>query len=294
MLRSWLPQHHHLQHLQYNRACLPPFLFWPPRAAASSIIFLQELYCQASSLDRRGRPSSWAVVEATSSSEGSISTLEKKSKNQKKREALRGVDWAIEFSSFSDSQLRRAIRWGNLQEEVFDAVRLVKRIGRDGKHARRRQLNLIGGMLRTVDPELMEAVIKAIKDGDVDGLFNKSSDSGDADDPVQQENLSSEEDSSDEDHVKNTVERWLQGLLSGDSDVLAEVYSIRSADFNRQELRKLIRDASESPNSSPRNGSEEDSQEGVDGAPISVSQFDRRVKLREYLQALVAKVSDDD
>lgn len=288
MLRSWLPQHHHLQHLQYN---LSPFLFWPPRA---SIIFLQELYCQAASLDRRGRPSSWALVAATSSSEDSISTLEKKSKNQKKREALRGVDWAIEFSSFSDSQLRRAIRWGNLQEEVFDAVSLVKRIGRHGKHARRRQLNLIGGMLRTVDPELMEAVIKAIKDGDVNGLFNKSSDFGDADDPVQQENFSSEEDSGDEDHVKNTVERWLQGLLSGDSDVLAEVYSIRSADFNRQELGKLVRDASESQNSSPRKESEEDSEEGLDGVPISAAQFDRRAKLREYLEALVANVSDDD
>ena len=31
-----------------------------------------------------------------------------------------------------------------------------------------------------------------------------------------------------------TVDRWLEGLLSGDSDVLSEVYSIRSADFNRQ------------------------------------------------------------
>ena len=31
-----------------------------------------------------------------------------------------------------------------------------------------------GGMLRDVDPELMASIIKAIKNGDVDGAFNKT------------------------------------------------------------------------------------------------------------------------
>ncbi|MCO5556642.1 hypothetical protein L7F22_010193 [Adiantum nelumboides] len=162
MLRLWLPQRHLLFHrLHANESCSS----WLSPVAAPSF-FLHQLHTCSFSSDRRSRIS--AV-----SCESSTFILQKKSKGQKKREALRSVDWAAEFANFSDSQLRRAMRWGNLQEQVFDAVRIVKKIGRDGRHARTRQLKLIGGLLREVDPKLMEAIIKAIKDGDVEGVFNK-------------------------------------------------------------------------------------------------------------------------
>lgn len=66
-----------------------------------------------------------------------------------------------------------------MQEEAFDAVTLLKRSGRDGKHARRRQLNLIGGGVRSADPGLREAITNATKGGDVHGLFPKPAESGD-------------------------------------------------------------------------------------------------------------------
>ncbi|KAI5066869.1 hypothetical protein GOP47_0017397 [Adiantum capillus-veneris] len=303
MLRLWLPQRHLLFHRQ-------PSSSWRSPVATPSI-FLHQLYTCSFCLDRCSRITA-------SSSESSISTLQKKSKGQKKREALRSVDWAVEFANFSDSQLRRAIRWGNLQGEVYDAVRIVKKIGRYGKNARSRQLKLIGGMLREVDPELMEAIIKAIKDGDVEGVFNKpgalkdederektedNSDDydNDSDNDDYEDDLDEEEDEDDEsesslsegeldqmEHDKDIVDRWLQGLLSGDPDVIAEVYSIRSASFNRQELRRLVRDILKSENRTYKGSAEDD----VLQRPASATEvLDPRAKLRAYLKILVVKKS---
>lgn len=293
MLRLWLPQ----RHLLFHRLHTNESSSWCSQGA-------HHFYTSSFCLDRRSRISAGSY-------ESSISTLEKKSKGQKKREALRAVDWAAEFANFSDSQLRRAIRWGSLQQQVYDAVRIVKKIGRDGRHARTRQLKLIGGMLREVDPELMEAIIKAIKDGDVEGIFSKSGDlkdedegddddedeDDDDDDDVNMEDYEDddEEQSSSSEHEldstetdDNIVERWLQGLLSGDSDVVAEVYSIRSADFNRQELRRLVKDTLKNENRSAENDTQ-----AVSEQPASATKkvVDPRAKLREYLEFLNSKNS---
>lgn len=202
-----------------------------------------------------------------------------------------------------------------MTEEVYDAVTVVKKIGRDGRHARTRQLKLIGGLLRAVDPELMEAVIKAIKDGDVEGVFKKSGDLNDEDDDNkenifdddqddtaeeddngdfdseddQQQSLSSDENDNTE-REEDTVERWFQGLLSGDSDVVAEVYSIRSAHFNRQELRRLVRDALKSQSKSLENGKEDNLQAIPEKIASQTKILDHQAKLKEYLENLAVEV----
>uniref|UniRef100_A0A2P2JUF3 Uncharacterized protein MANES_05G146300 n=1 Tax=Rhizophora mucronata TaxID=61149 RepID=A0A2P2JUF3_RHIMU len=97
----------------------------------------------------------------------------KKSRNQKKREARRAVRWGMELASFSPPQIKRVLRVASLEREVYDALMLVKRLGPDVREGKRRQYNYIGKLLREVEPELMDSLIHATKDGDwsrIEGL----------------------------------------------------------------------------------------------------------------------------
>eukprot|EP01018_Ginkgo_biloba_P038346 Gb_40938 [translate_table: standard] len=102
------------------------------------------------------------------------------------------------------------------------------------------------GLLRKVQPELMEAVIQATKDGDMDrfqALPSKVSE------PIR-EDLESDGEESEEEEMDEEVllqyaevaKRWSEGLISGDASITREVYSIYNIDFDRQELRKLVRE----------------------------------------------------
>ncbi|XP_019054675.1 PREDICTED: uncharacterized protein LOC104605543 isoform X2 [Nelumbo nucifera] len=91
---------------------------------------------------------------------------EKKSRNEKKREARRAVRWGMDLATFSNPQIKQILRVASLEREVFDALMLVKRLGPDVREGKRRQFNYIGRLLRNVQPELMEALIQASKDGD--------------------------------------------------------------------------------------------------------------------------------
>ncbi|XP_052202759.1 uncharacterized protein LOC127808310 isoform X4 [Diospyros lotus] len=90
----------------------------------------------------------------------------KKSRNQKKREARRCVRWGMELASFSSPQIKRILKAASLERDVYDAIMLVKRLGRDVREGKRRQFNYIGRLLREVEPELMDGLIEATKDGD--------------------------------------------------------------------------------------------------------------------------------
>ncbi|KAM3710851.1 hypothetical protein ACB098_01G064000 [Castanea mollissima] len=90
----------------------------------------------------------------------------KKSRNQLKREARRAVLWGMDLASFSNRQIRRILRVASLDEEVFEALMLAKRLGSDVREGKRRQFNYIGKLLREVQPELMDTLIQATKDGD--------------------------------------------------------------------------------------------------------------------------------
>lgn len=61
-------------------------------------------------------------------------------------------------------------------------------------------------MLRAVDPELMEAIIKAIKDGDVEGVFNKSGELNAEDDEDDEDFEDYGENDDDEDNDDNDEE----------------------------------------------------------------------------------------
>lgn len=168
---------------------------------------------------------------------------EKESKGQSKRKALRALKWANELATFSPSQLRQAIRWASLDEEVYDAVMLVKSLSPNVRNGKRRQFNFIGGLLREADPELMEQVLTACKDGDLSGLMARIKLSKSSEDPINEKEASDEEVELLSEEAKIAT-RWLQGLLDGERAVNDEVFS--TADdvyFDRQELKKLMRAA---------------------------------------------------
>ncbi|KAK9164490.1 hypothetical protein Syun_005392 [Stephania yunnanensis] len=90
----------------------------------------------------------------------------KKSRNQKKREAKRAVKWGMDLATFTAPQIKQILKLASLDRDVFEALVLVKRMGTDVREGRRRQFNYIGRLLREVEPDLMDALIQAMKDGD--------------------------------------------------------------------------------------------------------------------------------
>ncbi|XP_022140476.1 uncharacterized protein LOC111011113 [Momordica charantia] len=161
----------------------------------------------------------------------------KKSRNQLKREARRAVQWGMELAAFSTPQIKLILRAASLERDVFDAVMLVKRLGRDVREGKRRQFSYIGKLLRDVDPELMDSLIQATKDGD-QGMLKTLSGSIAFDDDDDAESEYEEEEEGP--HV-DTATRWLDGLINKDNNITNEVYSLQSVEFDRQELRRLVR-----------------------------------------------------
>ncbi|KAG6481611.1 hypothetical protein ZIOFF_058215 [Zingiber officinale] len=96
----------------------------------------------------------------------------KKSRNELKREASRAVRWGMELAKFSTPQIKQVLRIASVEREVFEALTLVKRLGPDVREGRRRQFNYIGRLLRKAEPELMDALIQASKDGDNSRLLD--------------------------------------------------------------------------------------------------------------------------
>ncbi|KAF0926120.1 hypothetical protein E2562_021832 [Oryza meyeriana var. granulata] len=90
----------------------------------------------------------------------------RKSRNDLKREARRAVQWGMDLAKFSPLQIKRILRAASLEREAFDALMLVKRFGPDVREGKRRQFNYIGRLLRGAQPELMDTLIQALKDGD--------------------------------------------------------------------------------------------------------------------------------
>ncbi|KAF3335101.1 hypothetical protein FCM35_KLT21705 [Carex littledalei] len=52
---------------------------------------------------------------------------DRKSRNELKREARRAVQWGVELSKFSPSQIKRALKVASLEKEVYEALMLVKK-----------------------------------------------------------------------------------------------------------------------------------------------------------------------
>ncbi|KAJ0974292.1 hypothetical protein J5N97_016257 [Dioscorea zingiberensis] len=174
----------------------------------------------------------------------------KKSRNEKKREARRAVRWGMELAAFPAPQIKRLLKVASLEGEVFEALMLVKRLGPDVREGRRRQFNYIGRLLRDVQPELMDSLIQASKDGDYTKLNTLSGhESWSIDDDYMEEDEEEEdketiyEEEKDEGYI-NYIElatKWFDGLIYKDPLITNEVFSIHNVEFDRQELRKLVR-----------------------------------------------------
>uniref|UniRef100_A0A1J3I9Z5 UPF0307 protein n=1 Tax=Noccaea caerulescens TaxID=107243 RepID=A0A1J3I9Z5_NOCCA len=185
------------------------------------------------------------IAEDGSDSDGAESESSK-SRNQRKRDARRAVRWGMELSSFSSDQIKRIMRAASLGEEVYDALMLAKKLGSDVREGKRRHFNYIGKLLRDVEPELMDTLINATNQGDhtklkaLIGLAKDAADDagGSIDDVVETE---SEDDVEGSEEYVAIAARWFDGLISQNVELTKEVYSLRSVDFDRQELRKLVR-----------------------------------------------------
>ncbi|KAJ1436287.1 Ribosome-associated, YjgA [Sesbania bispinosa] len=133
----------------------------------------------------------------------------KKSRNELKREAKRAVKWGMDLASFSAPQIKRILRVASLDQVVFEALMLVKRLGPDVREGRRRQFNYID-----MSPSRLNTTPLS--------FFPYS-------------------------HIRESdwhdsqVTRWFDGLINKDIQITNEVYSVQGVEFDRQELRKLVR-----------------------------------------------------
>ncbi|XP_048130320.1 UPF0307 protein KPN78578_45570 [Rhodamnia argentea] len=246
--------HHHCRHLSPSPLSLSPFgatshhhhrhprhsLF--PTLVPSSH---REVHNRPRGLRFRNSPApAYDPREGDGSDSGSDSDA-KKSRNQKKREARRAVRWGMELASFSNPQIKRILRVASLEQEVLDALMLAKRLGPDIREGKRRQFNYIGKLLREVEPELMDALIEATKDGDhsrLQALSGSEAWVGEDDDDEGDEELEEDHEEVEESSEHASIaSRWFDGLISKDIQITNEVYSIHTIDFDRQELRKLVR-----------------------------------------------------
>ncbi|XP_011621777.1 uncharacterized protein LOC18422352 isoform X1 [Amborella trichopoda] len=202
----------------------------------------------------------------------------KKSRNEKKREARRAVQWGMELADFSPPQINLILRAASLELEIYDAIMLVKRLGPDVREGKRRQFNYIGRLLRNVQPELMENLIQATKDGDHAKLHALSGQRTQT--IVNEEEIQEEEDEEEETDIEEEAhpkyielaDRWFQGLINKNSSITNEVYSVQDVDFDRQELRKLVRRV-QTMQGRTVDDSAADSEAALRGARKSLSRF---------------------
>lgn len=153
--------------------------------------------------------------------------------------------WGMELANFSPHQIKRILRVADLEEDVFEALMVVKRLRRDVREGKRRQYNYIGRLLREAEPDIMDGLIQATKDGD-QSKFHELSGTELVIEDEEQEEEEEEEDISEEDEEEDStnmavVTRWFDGLINKDIGIANEIYSLREVDFDRQELRQLVK-----------------------------------------------------
>ncbi|KAL8524112.1 hypothetical protein ACS0TY_013904 [Phlomoides rotata] len=265
----------------------------PSTRAATNFPFLaffstswRQVHFQSRASKLRDVPSLSVVSE--SGDDSSDSSEAKKSRNEKKREARRTVRWGMELANFSPPQIKRILRVADLEQEVFDALMLVKRLGRDVREGKRRQYNYIGGLLREAEPELMDGLIQATKDGDQSkfqelsgGVISTLDNEDDGEDEI------SEEDQEEDSTNTAIVTRWYDGLINKDVSITNEIYSLREVEFDRQELRELVRKLQSAlhRNANPANS---DDKEKLDAAVVKA-----RTSLTRFLRKLANQLPDE-
>ncbi|KAL3845331.1 hypothetical protein ACJIZ3_002734 [Penstemon smallii] len=222
-----------------------------PRASTTPPLFLfstsfREVHFRSRASKLRDVRSPSVANESGDDEDGedssSDSSVTKKSRNEKKREARRAVRWGMDLAKFSPPQIKRILRVADLEQEVFEAIMVVKRLGRDVREGKRRQFSYIGRLLREVEPELMDGLIQATKDGDHSKFQDISgTETSDIDDEEEEEEKIEEEDEEEDSPDISLATRWYDGLVNKDISITNEIYSLREVEFDRQELRRLVR-----------------------------------------------------
>ncbi|KAH0902138.1 hypothetical protein HID58_041641 [Brassica napus] len=278
-VRQLSPQCHHclrnLRHLFSKKLPLNP------PSSTPTLLLLSPSFSTARSPPRRrlrrpAPPEALAPPNLIAEEDGGSDESESessRSRNQRKRDARRAVRWGMELASFSSDQIKRVMRAASLGEEVYDALMLAKvnqdecfklgdrvygtnarkvfvvmsqRLGADVREGKRRHFNYIGKLLREVEPDLMDTLINATNQGDltrIQALIASAKDGADdagVSDFIDSETESEDEGESSEEYVAIAA-RWFDGLISQNVELTKEVYSLQGVDFDRQELRKLVR-----------------------------------------------------
>ncbi|XP_040364249.1 uncharacterized protein LOC112169632 isoform X3 [Rosa chinensis] len=257
------------------------------RRSSSPVIYLatRGVHKLVRGLRPRDAPPAPSDLDRNSSGSDSESSITYKSRNALKRDARRAVRWAMDLASFSTPQLKLIIRVASLDQDVLDAVMLVKRFGNDVREGKRRQFNYIAKLLRDADPELMDALIRATKDCDQKKLQDLcGSEVLSIDDEEEEEEEAEESDNEEEEgsHI-DVATRWVEGMINKDTNITNEVYSISNVEFDRQEalhsvswlfanvsltlqeLRKLIRKVH---SALERSSNSEENKEKIDEAVV--------------------------
>ncbi|KAL7117520.1 hypothetical protein ACP275_03G076400 [Erythranthe tilingii] len=272
---------------RHRHSALSPLLFLgssstraatnPPFFAVFSTSY-REAHSRSRGLKSRAAASSADVAE--SDGESSDGGGAKKSRNEKKREAHRAVRWGMDLASFSTPQIKFILRVAECEVEVFEALMVVKGLGRDVREGKRRQLNYIGKLLRDVEPELMDGLIQATKDGDQSKFQHLL-----VDDKEEEEDGEEEIEVEDEEEgsaISPFVTRWYDGLINKDVTITNEIYSLREVDFDRQELRQLVRKVQSALE--PKSNLEEN------GKRATAAAVNARKSLTRFLQVLAEQL----
>ncbi|KAJ4759838.1 kinesin-like protein [Rhynchospora pubera] len=254
---------------QHSFSAFKPRHFLLPFSLASSRNLSQARALRPVSVPSDGDGSDWEEERY-----GASRLADRKSRNELKREAKRAVQWGIELSKFSIPQIKRAIKVASLEVEVYEALMLVKRLGPDVREGKRRQFNYIGSLLRNAEPDLMDALIKAYKDGDTSRLLSLTGANSWSTEGEEVEEVEEASDEVVEEHVE-VATRWLEGLICKDPSITKEVYAIHNIEFDRQELRRLVKKVQ-----SVQEGQGDDSAAALDRAKRPLVRFLRSLAKR--------------
>ncbi|XP_047327695.1 uncharacterized protein LOC124931303 [Impatiens glandulifera] len=180
----------------------------------------------------------------TDGEESDSQGLTRQSRNEKKRDARLAVQWGRDIAAFSIPEIKLILRAASLEQEVFDAIMVAKRLGRDVKEGKRRQFNYIGRLIREGEPVMMDGLIQATKDGGLSKLQafcrKEALITVNVDNAPQVMEYEDEVKASD--GCMELVERWLDGLMKRDMNITKEIYSVKEVDFDRQKLRRLVKE----------------------------------------------------
>ncbi|KAL3733312.1 hypothetical protein ACJRO7_022785 [Eucalyptus globulus] len=165
-----------------------------------------------------------------------------------RRSARLGHDvfWGMELAAFSHPQIKSFLRYYwekkiRLGGGAILSFHGLRRLGLDVREGKRTSSPL-WKLLREVEPELMDALIEATKDGDHSRLralsvsevwFGKDDDEG-------EEVFEQEQEKEECREYSSIASRWFDGLISKDIQMANEVFSIHTIDFDRQDLRKIV------------------------------------------------------